>query len=177
MCYYGGEKVQKWVPCLLRVASCFGIGYAQSYHLVSWSSLTVKLLIFVLWSFLCNNLTCENVMFFACTGHCPVRNHYTVSMRKWRWGGTPCILNLSTGWTHHMELVLTDRKKVMRSWTLLLKYLYLFLRKGLYEELKVVFESISTYRRSQDGWLKVHEIIWNKIKIRKKTKMIPENWL
>jgi hypothetical protein len=58
-----------------------------------------------------------------------------------------------------MELVLTDRKKVMRSWTLLLKYLYLFLRKGLYEELKVVFESISTYRRSQDGWLKVHEII------------------
>jgi len=52
-----------------------------------------------------------------------------------------------------MELVLTDTKKVMRSWMLLPKYLHLFLRKGLCEKLKVVVESISTYRWSQDRWL------------------------
>jgi len=159
MCYYGGEKVHKWAPCLLTVASCFGIGYARSYHLVSWSSKTVRLLIFVLWNFLCNTLTCENVMFFACTGHCPVCNHYTVNMRKWRWGGTPCILNISTRWTHQMDLVLTDTKKVLRSWMLLPKYLCLFLGKGLCEELKVIVESISTYRWSQDRWLKVHGVM------------------
>ena len=152
MCYYGGEKAHIWAPCLLRVASCFGIGYAQSHHLVSWSSQTVKLFIFVLCNFLCNTLTCENIMFFACTGRCLVRNHYTVNIRKWRWGETPCILNLSTRWTHHMELVLTDTKKVMRSWMLLPKYLYLFLRKGLCEELKVVVESISTYEVKTGGW-------------------------
>jgi len=67
-------------------------------------------------------------MFFACTEHCPVCNYYIVNMCK-------CILNLSTRWTHHMELVLTDTKKVMRSCMLLTKYLYLFLRKRLCEEL------------------------------------------
>jgi len=50
-----------------------------------------------------------------------------------------------------MELVLTDTKKVMRSWMLLPKYLYLFLRKGLCEELKVVVESISTYEVKTGG--------------------------
>jgi len=112
---------------------------------------------------------------FACSGHCPVCNHYTVNMHNWRWGGTPCILNLSTRWTHHMEFILTDTKKVMRSWMLLPKHLYLFLRKGLCEELKIVVESISTYRWSQERWLKVHGIIWNtRWRIGKRTNVIRE---
>jgi len=41
-----------------------------------------------------------------------------------------------------MELVLTDTKKVMRSCMLLPEYLYLFLRRQLCDELKVVVESV-----------------------------------